>query len=67
MLYLFREMVIAALRDRKGISALEYAILAAAILGAISVSIGGIGGDLSTIFTDIKGYLDTSVSNMPKP
>ena len=44
-------MVYAALRDTKGIAAMEYAILAAAVLGAIGVGFTTLGGDLSTLIS----------------
>ncbi len=55
--------VIATLHDRKGISALEYAIMAAAILGAISATIGGIGSDVTTLFTRLQTILNNAVSS----
>jgi Flp pilus assembly pilin Flp len=57
MLKVHVEMISAALRDRKGIAAMEYAILAAAILGGIGVAFTTIGGDLSTILGKVTTAL----------
>jgi Flp pilus assembly pilin Flp len=38
----------AAMRDRKGVTALEYAILAVAILGAVAAAGTVLSGDIST-------------------
>jgi Flp pilus assembly pilin Flp len=53
MLKVHIETISAALRDRKGIAAMEYAILAAAILGGIGVALTTIGGDLSTLLAKV--------------
>jgi Flp pilus assembly pilin Flp len=54
---LFIRTITAVMHDRKGISALEYAILAAAILGAIGTAFTTIGGDLSTLLGTVKTNL----------
>jgi pilus assembly protein Flp/PilA len=43
--------VSAALKSTKGISALEYAILAGVLLGLISAGVTAFGADLSTLFS----------------
>ncbi len=43
--------------DRKGISALEYGVLAVGILGAVSVGAVAVGGKLTTLFGLIEGWL----------
>jgi Flp pilus assembly pilin Flp len=63
MYSLFLRTATALVRDRKGISALEYAILAAAILGAISATIGSIHTDVSTLFNNLKSTLDNAVNS----
>lgn len=45
--------------DDSGLSAVEYGLLAAGIVLAISVSLAGIGTNLGTIFTN----LDTEITN----
>lgn len=39
--------------DRKGISTLEYGLVAGAILAAVSTSAIALGGQISTLFADI--------------
>ncbi len=46
-----------ALRDRKGVTALEYGVLAVAILGAISVAATTLSGNLSSTFVKISNDL----------
>jgi pilus assembly protein Flp/PilA len=43
--------------DRKGITALEYGILAAIVVGALITAAGPLGADLNTLFTSIGGQL----------
>jgi Flp pilus assembly pilin Flp len=50
-------MVAAATQDRKGVTALEYGVLAVAIIGGIAATVGTIGGDLGTMFSSVAGYL----------
>lgn len=40
-------------RDERGVSALEYAILAGAIALAVVVAVGGFGDGLTTLFQDL--------------
>jgi Flp pilus assembly pilin Flp len=44
---MFTGTIIAALHDRKGVSAMEYAILAAAILTAVGAAAITLAGDIS--------------------
>jgi pilus assembly protein Flp/PilA len=43
--------------DRKGITALEYGILAAIMVAALVAGFGGVTGKLSALFTSIGGKL----------
>jgi pilus assembly protein Flp/PilA len=43
--------------DRKGITALEYGILAAIVVGALITAATTLGGDLKTLFTNIGNKL----------
>jgi pilus assembly protein Flp/PilA len=58
MLQLLSAISVAALRDRKGISAMEYGILAAALIGIIYAAVTALGTEISTMFgaviTDLK-------------
>jgi pilus assembly protein Flp/PilA len=53
MLQYISSMVVVALQDRKGITAMEYGILAAAILGAVATAATTIGTDLTALFAKI--------------
>lgn len=44
-------------RDRKGITAMEYGILAAAILAVVAAVAGTLSGYLLTLFTSVEGDL----------
>jgi Flp pilus assembly pilin Flp len=46
--------ILSVLQDRKGVSSLEYAILAVAVLGGLTAVIASISTDVSTLFTDLK-------------
>jgi Flp pilus assembly pilin Flp len=50
MLKLFASYMSAALSSKKGISPLEYAILAGVLLGLISTAITAFGTDISALF-----------------
>lgn len=43
--------------DRKGVTALEYAVLAAGIVVAVYTAASALGGDISSLFGTIGGYL----------
>jgi pilus assembly protein Flp/PilA len=49
------------LRDRKGISAMEYGILAAALIGVIATAVGALGTQISTMFNTVIGDLANAV------
>jgi len=53
------QLLRATLRDRSGIAAMEYGILAAIIIGIIVVALGTLGGDISTLLADVGGALTT--------
>jgi pilus assembly protein Flp/PilA len=42
--------------SERGVTAIEYAIIAGAITVAIVATVGGIGNSLMNIFTTIAGY-----------
>jgi Flp pilus assembly pilin Flp len=50
-------MVAAAMQDRKGVTALEYGVLAVAIIGGIAVTVGNIGSSLSGMFHTVATSL----------
>ncbi len=47
----------ALLHDRRGVTAMEYGMIAAATIVAITVGVGNIKTSLSSIFTSINGAL----------
>ena len=49
----------ATMRDRKGVSSLEYAILAFGIIAAVTTALTGFGTTLSALFGDIISQLTT--------
>lgn len=62
MLKTLNGMLIAAIHDRKGIAAMEYAILAAAVLGAIGVAFTTLGTDLSIMLGKMTAALASIVT-----
>jgi pilus assembly protein Flp/PilA len=46
--------------DRKGVTAMEYGIIAAVTVAAVGASIVAIGGSLSTIWTSVKTTMATA-------
>jgi len=44
-------------RDTRGVTALEYGLIAAVMGALIVAAFGSLGGDLSTAFATIGGYL----------
>lgn len=48
--------------DDRGLSAVEYGLLAAGIVLAISVSLAGIGTNLSTIFSNLDTEISTAAT-----
>ncbi len=52
-----------ALRDRKGISAMEYAVLGAAIIVAVGAAATTLSNGLSEVFTNLVAKLTNAVNN----
>jgi pilus assembly protein Flp/PilA len=50
-------LVTRLINDRKGVTALEYGVIAAAIIVAIATVVGTLGTTLSTTFTNISTAL----------
>jgi pilus assembly protein Flp/PilA len=42
------------IRDTRGVSALEYAILAGLIVGAVAVGANALNGNLTTLFSNLN-------------
>jgi Flp pilus assembly pilin Flp len=60
------EMIAGTLRalvyDRRGVSSLEYGILAVAIVGAVATATTVLSTDLTTLFNDIATAITNAVS-----
>ena len=54
MLTYVTQIALAALKDRKGVTALEYGVLAAGIIAVIATVVFTIGTTLSTMFTNVS-------------
>jgi pilus assembly protein Flp/PilA len=63
MLQLALARLTSLMGDRRGISAMEYGILAAAIIGVVATAATTLGGDLGTLFNDVIADLAKAVSN----
>lgn len=51
------------LRDEEGATAIEYALIAALIAVAIAAALYGLGGQLSTLFTNIGTCISSGGQN----
>lgn len=51
------KILFAVLKDRKGVTALEYGVLAAGIVIAVAVAALALGSKLTTLFTTIGSSL----------
>lgn len=51
------------IRNRKGVSALEYGLMAALIAGALVTSVTNLSGDLQDLFTNIGGKIQQNTPN----
>ncbi|MDA8252898.1 MAG: Flp family type IVb pilin [Rhodospirillales bacterium] len=49
--------VVATWRDRKGVAAMEYAVLATFVAAALATSVGSLGADLSGAFSNVATAL----------
>ena len=48
------------LNDRKGVTALEYGVIAAIIVVAVATTIGAVGNSLKNTFNSVSGTLDNA-------
>ena len=51
------QMLLSAIRDRKGVTALEYGVLAAGIIAVIAAIIFTIGTNLKGMFTSVSSQI----------
>jgi Flp pilus assembly pilin Flp len=61
MLHKLTAKLIACVYDRKGISAMEYGILAAAIIGVVATAMSTIGGDLTLLMNKVETALTNAI------
>jgi pilus assembly protein Flp/PilA len=57
-----RKFIQSLARDERGVSALEYAILAGLIVGVLVTAVGVFSGDLSTAFTNLGNAVTTATA-----
>jgi Flp pilus assembly pilin Flp len=54
------EMIRKALTDRKGVTAMEYAVIAAGIVIVVAAAASAAGDSIEGLFNQIQGYLNPS-------
>jgi Flp pilus assembly pilin Flp len=57
MLTLVKQHVLAVLKDRKGVTALEYGVLAAGIVAVVAIAAVALGSNLTSLFSRIDSSL----------
>lgn len=62
MLQLVLARLTALMGDRRGISAMEYGILAAAIIGVVSLAATNLGNEIGLLFNKVVTDLSNAVS-----
>lgn len=55
------ETVRAALTDRKGVSSLEYGVIAAAVIAAVVAGAATLSGAIGTAFTSLAGNITNAI------
>jgi len=58
------QLVRATLRDRSGVSSLEYGVLAVGIIVAVASAVALLGADFTTLFTDIGTQITAAVAKV---
>lgn len=56
------EMLVAFWYEEEGVTAIEYALLAALIFGAIVVSVGALGETLNALYKDVAAKVAAALS-----
>ena len=64
MLHLLLAKFRAVSADRRGITAMEYGVLAAAVIGVVATAAVTIGADISSLFNTIVTDLNTAASKL---
>jgi Flp pilus assembly pilin Flp len=60
MISYVKTILFAAMQDRKGVTALEYGVLAVAVIGAVAAAATVLSGDISSAFSNIGTKLGTN-------
>ncbi|MEC5318919.1 Flp family type IVb pilin [Brenneria populi subsp. brevivirga] len=63
---MIRKLFKALQKDERGVSALEYAILAGVIVVVVAAALGTFGDKLTTAFGNLGDKIDTQVSKTVK-
>ncbi|ABR91806.1 pilus subunit protein PilA [Janthinobacterium sp. Marseille] len=58
-----KNQIIRFMKDEEGATAIEYGLIVGLISVVIAVSVGLIGGNLQTLFTNISNALATAVGS----
>jgi pilus assembly protein Flp/PilA len=53
-----KSFCIKLLRDNKGVTAIEYGLIAGVVAIAIATAAGSVGSNLSSLFTSIAGIIE---------
>ena len=56
------DMLVAFLSDQDGVTAIEYALLAALIFGVIVISVGALGGAVAALYDDVAAKVAAALS-----
>jgi len=60
-----KNQIIRFMKDEEGATAIEYGLIAGLISVVIAVTVGAIGTDLGTLFTNISNSLKSAVTPAP--
>ncbi|MBX9800729.1 MAG: Flp family type IVb pilin [Burkholderiaceae bacterium] len=60
-----KNQIIRFMKDEEGATAIEYGLIVGLISVVIAVSVGAIGADLKTLFSNIASALSTAVTPAP--
>jgi Flp pilus assembly pilin Flp len=58
------QLLRATLRDRAGVSSLEYGVLAVGVVAAVATAVGALGGEFTTLFNDIGTAISAAIAKI---
>jgi Flp pilus assembly pilin Flp len=64
MLTITLQLLRATLRDRAGVSSLEYGVLAVGIVAAVATAVGLLGADFTALFQDVGAAITAAVTQV---